>query len=320
MEDLKYLITTQYIDQEKWQRDSQKGWEVLEELRSKYLPEFKKMLYYENQFDFWDEVLGVNYLYYALEYTEGNMLINLYEFELTAPESDWQQLNEWLLEKTSEYISKRLKEVGKDEYQKRYLKTKFVSFDALKSDFELRFSEAVNHPELIKNELASFDKKIGALVLPEVYNDYLKYRIVPDYTKIAPQLYYLLRIHNSFQYALYREYLQTELDRSDKKQNPSFAIVTKGEPLTNAQIALILHYTGVIENLMNSQYDKTVIARIIGAMTGIGYKGIYTPICKIHQDTLKTKENLTAIQKRLKEYNLKEFMPVVERDYQAAKS
>lgn len=323
MKDLKYLIETKYVDQKKWQKDSIKGFSVYEKLNAQYLPEFKEILYYENQLEFWEKKLGVDYFYYHLEYLDGSVLINLHNFELFAPESDWQSLNEWFIEKASEYIYKRLIEVGNDAYQVKILKTKVTSFEALKSDFEMRFAESSDTAEFIRNELFTFDKNghlYTFLNSAEVFNNYKNYRSVPDYAKIYPQINNLLRIHNAYQYALYREYLQTEFEKSEKKQNPSLSTAIKSEPLTNAQIALLLYYTGVIEALKNIPFDNTVIARIISSITGAGFKGIYDPIREVQVGSLKAKKDLIAVLKRLKDANLNEFTKEVDRDLKAAKS
>lgn len=323
MKDLKYLIETEYVDQNKWQEDSKKGWAVYQKLNDKYLPEFKKILYYENQFEFWEKKLGVNYFYYHLEYLDGLVLINLHNFDLYAPESDWIELNEWLIKNAAEYISSRLIGVGNDVYQINKLKAKVVSFATLKSDFELRFSETSNTTDIIQNELLDFDKNKSLYMSQasiEVFDKYMNYGVIPDYTRIPPDIHYLLKIHNGYQYALYREYLQNELARSRKKGNPSLPTSAKSEPLTNAQIALLLHYTGVIQALQDVQFDNTVIARIISSITGGGFKGIYDPIGKVHTSSLKTKKNLLAVLKRLKEADLEEFTKDVDWDYKTAKS
>lgn len=323
MKDLKYLIETPYVDQNKWQEDSKKGWGVYEKLNDKYLPEFKDILYFENQFEFWEKRLGVNYFYYHLEYLDGIVLINLHNFDLFAPESDWGTLNEWLITKASEYISNRINQVANDSYHVNRLKSKIVSFETLKSDFELRFSETSNPASFIQNELLEFDKKMSVYMLQgskEVFDNYKKYSLAPDYSKIPPHINHLLKVHNGYQYALYHEYLQNEFEKTRKKVNPSLPTSPKSEPLTNAQIALMLHYTGVLQALQNIQYDNTVIARIVSAITGAGFKGTYDPIGKVHTGSLKTKKNLSAVLKRLKEADLEEFTKEVEWDFKMSKS
>lgn len=319
MKELTYLLTTKYKDQEKFNKDSAKGWKVLEDLRAKKLPEFKKIQYYENQLEFWEEELGVNYFFYFLEYCDGLMLINISDFELFSPESERSQLNEWLLEKASEYISRRIIELKGNEYLIRQLKFKYVSFDSLKMDFELLFTESSNPFELVKNELLTFDKKIEGLILPDIYNYYREYKIAPDYSKVTPQINYLLKINNTYQYALYRDYLQNVFDKYAKKNDSTLSNTAKAEQLTSAQIALILHYTGVLEALQNHALDNTVKARIISSITGNGYKGIYDPIGKVHNDSLKTKKNLIAVLKRLKECDLDQFTSKVDFDLKTAK-
>ncbi|MBN8837088.1 MAG: hypothetical protein J0I09_07510 [Sphingobacteriia bacterium] len=306
------------------EQNSKKAFDLVSQLKETKLERFKSLNSYEEQYNFWENEIGINYFKYHFEYSQNHTQIVLAEFELFTDESSWKNLNDWYLREIPKYINKRLKRIDKYQEDLKYrkkLKSAFVEFDELKEKFEHKLSEQKNPKILIQEEAIKIDDWISnqnflqANYYNQYFENYLKYDMSPDYSKVFPSVHNVLLVNNFYQYARYKEYLEQKLNKTKGTQ----ISVHSDENLTNAQIALLLHYTNVISILEDNGLDKTVISRIISAITNRSQKGLYDPIREVHVNNHKTKDNIEAVIKKLNESKLKDYVLNAEKDLKKAK-
>ncbi len=293
-----------------FKKNTNKAFKVLKQLSGNKLEEFKKIPDYISQFDFWEEELELNYFKYHLEYENLRYANYAYltEYELNTPEENWKSLNEWYLSEIPKYISKRLKKIKdfqKDLQFKEILESTFISFEQLKESFDNEVFDNANSLELIQNELIKLNNWYKSnssginIDNSKYFQQYLEFKKAPDYSKVFPTVRNVLAVNNFFQYARYKEYLQVQLDKQTVK---GFNESTQ-EKLSNAQIAIALHYSNILDACKEFNIDKYAIAKTIAAINGSGVKGIYDAIREIEVKK-KSPDDMQVVLNRFKEKEL----------------
>ncbi|MDE3235913.1 MAG: hypothetical protein KGO81_08170 [Bacteroidota bacterium] len=316
-EELLYLLTTKYVDNHKWESDSRKGLELLAVLKKNLLPKFQLLHHYEDQIDFWENELGVNYFQYWLEYSENNTLIDLSDFELSAEKKDIPELHKWLLKQLPDFIVKIGKEKIKDEYgyfvYKR-IESKLVSFDKLKNIYLDEPFSSVTKKKIdeVKLKFVQYEKqRMLPHVLPSdfhLYETFVNEKIELDFSNVYPNILNTISVHNAYNFALFRLFLNGDIKNADTNKEEASRNIKK--QLSPSEIIVALEVSGVLELLQNRDTTDRDIAKFLSILTGNGEQGLREALIDhkkpmIGDRKIKRIRDLTSIKKILKEKQFK---------------
>jgi hypothetical protein len=182
--------------------------------------------------------------------------IDLEPFKFKIPETEYEQVNNWIIENYLQLAWGTIEEKTK----------KFLILHDLTDDFENRFKEK---PEkrTIRREIdfvedsfktvnLTIHRSSFPMTLNETFNaekssfdDIVQNDKAPDYSKIYQNPLHTIRLRNGFILGQYFLYLE-DFYESPKKAKP------KTKELTLSQQLLTLHYLGITEMLLNVDNNK----------------------------------------------------------------
>lgn len=202
-----------------------------------------------------------------------------------------------------------------------FTKEEFVNLDKLKAKYkeELKLkTNKLRHTQLALKELEESFINVGHLkpflggkVMMnrkfnaefKSYSDYKEYKLLPDWGEYYPSLR-LINIENGLTLGKYQSFLSAQL-----KKSISATTENETDTLSVKQIALILHYTGLLDNL---KVSGTVKANILAKLFDRGNKGLYDAIREVNQR--QKKEDLQKVIEFFKETKAISLIPPVEKD------
>jgi hypothetical protein len=260
------------------------------------LTTFKKKLL------FWQKNIPIPYVKFLKDFNE---LQQYHPFQIEVEKEEWSEFNQALLGlfKLSPFT-----------------KGEFLNLDDLKATYkeELKIkTNKLRHTQLALKELEESFINVGHLkpflggkVMMnrkfnaefKSYNDYKEYKLLPDWGEYYPGLR-LINIENGLTLGKYQSFLSAQL-----KKSISATTDNETDTLSVKQIALILHYTGLLENL---KVTGTVKANILAKLLDRGNKGLYDAIREVNQR--QKKEDLQKVIEFFKETKAISLIPPVEK-------
>jgi len=265
---------------------------------NKKVQKFKTLKSAEEGIKFWEEELLINYIDFL---ADTNSFKDYKVFRLDSFKNDWGFLNKWILENYNSAIKPSESNNKQDKFYQ------LLSLRKLKEDLAQKRKRVENEYDLINEELKKIDDSLevfSQLMIntnttydadSKSFKDYFSFHIKPDYSQIIPSIK-TIEIENGKTLADYALHLLAL--RKKLLQKPSKKPVT--EKLTAAQLAIFLHYTGLLDWTNN---PNTLKAKVFSALTGTGYKNVYDSINDFQNKGAK-KEDLEAILNYMEEHEL----------------
>lgn len=233
------------------------------------IKEYNSLRGYEEKINFWESVLHRDYIEFFINELDNKNAIVLDEFEIIPEEDEWLSFNQYIIESYNSHNLSQKKLNPTTPNSNRLLGKadwRFYDFEALKKRILLKIEKGAEQETIIIDEIKYIDEarkggkelhsslfKLRFNADKETFEDYLKYKKVPNFSKIRPSVYYTSTVHNGYNLAKYYHFLEGELSKitDTKKQQET----DNNNKFTIEQQFLVLDYLGVLAKLDNIKID-----------------------------------------------------------------
>ena len=301
-----------------------------EEQKLLLLKEFQLLKTFIQKIAFWETKLGINYFEYFLIHIVENPVIHLIDFEIKPDKSEWGMFNKWILENYPIFLQEKRVSNSKKEFghvEQKIIDRKYYTFKSLTASLELRIEMGEDRSKLIREELKTIDNNYRNSehhpthfsVLYEAdfntFDNYVRFKELPDYSEIMPSVYYTLRIHNAISLAQFKDFLKNE--NESQNSATSLNLHDSKNPVKLGQQMQIVYYLGLHNHPDLITLSNEEKARLFSCLLKTdGTENLRKRISdKDHKDSMETRrKNLQFVIDLFEELGLEKLLIKAKRD------
>jgi len=273
---------------------------------------FKALSSFEERIEFWDTNIPMPYIEFLQKFNETPEYQPFDVIDRWGDDrSDWHKINQWIIDN---YVP-----LSDDPA------LQFLNLADLKINLDGKLAKADNKLEVLYKELKEIESSFRRVGLPgtsnftvmmnfkfncdfDAYNDFLNYQILPDYSSIRPGLH-IIKKENGKIFAEYKNHLASLIKKLNIGKTEKASEIAENV-LTNRQVALLFHYSGILDNIKLD--DTTKKANLFSALLNRSYKSLYDNFRTVNQD--KRKEDLEKVLNFMEENKLQSITKKLKLD------